>query len=43
MEQVATDDQLRANLIQRGVERNRAFSWDKSAQQFWDVILKFDK
>jgi len=43
MEKIAIDEQLRAKLIQLGEERNRAFSWDKSAQQFWDVILKFCK
>jgi glycosyltransferase involved in cell wall biosynthesis len=43
MEQIATDEQLRAKLIQLGTERNRAFSWDKSAQQFWEVVLKFCK
>jgi glycosyltransferase involved in cell wall biosynthesis len=41
MEQVVTDETLRANLIQRGVERNRAFSWAQSAREFWEVIQKF--
>jgi glycosyltransferase involved in cell wall biosynthesis len=43
METIATDEPLRTKLIQLGAERNRVFSWDKSAQQFWDVILKFCK
>ncbi|MCL2291107.1 MAG: glycosyltransferase family 4 protein [Bacteroidetes bacterium] len=43
MEKIAMDEQLRAKLIQLGKERNRAFSWDKSAQKFWDVIMKFCK
>ena len=43
MKQIATDEQLRVNIIRRGIERNHTFSWDKSAQQFWKVILKFCK
>lgn len=43
MEKIATDETLRTNLIQRGKKRNRAFSWDKSAQEFWEVIQKFCK
>jgi glycosyltransferase involved in cell wall biosynthesis len=38
MEKLATNKELRAKLIQLGTERNRNFSWDKSAQQFWDII-----
>jgi len=41
MEKITTDEQLRAKLIQLGEERHRVFSWDKSAQQFWEVIIKF--
>jgi len=41
MEKVATDEQLRTKLIQLGKERKSAFSWDKSAQQFWNVIQEF--
>jgi len=40
MEQIATDEQLRKKLIQLGEERKRTFSWDKSAQRFWEMILK---
>jgi len=43
MEKMATDEPLRTKLIRLGEERNRAFSWDKSAQRFWGVILKFCK
>jgi len=43
MEKIATDEQLRNKLIQLGIERNRVFSWDKSAQQFWNVIQEFCK
>ena len=40
MEQIATDEQLRAKLIQLGKERKQAFSWDQSAQNFWNIILE---
>jgi len=43
MEKIATDELLRTKLIQLGEERNRAFSWDRSAQQFWNIILEFCK
>jgi len=38
MARIATDAPLRRKLTQLGAERNRAFSWDQSAQQFWTVI-----
>jgi glycosyltransferase involved in cell wall biosynthesis len=41
MAEIASDKQLCAKLIQLGEERNRNFSWDKSAQQFWKIILEF--
>ena len=41
MEIIATDEQLKIKLIQLGKERKNAFSWDKSAQQFWNVIQEF--
>jgi glycosyltransferase involved in cell wall biosynthesis len=41
LEKIATDEILRKKLIQLGAERKSAFSWDKSAQRFWDVIHKF--
>jgi glycosyltransferase involved in cell wall biosynthesis len=43
MEKMATDEPLHKKLIQLGTERNRNFSWDTSAQQFWNVILQFCK
>lgn len=33
MELIATDETLRKNLIQKGVERSRAFSWSQTGQQ----------
>ena len=41
MERIASDEHLRTKLIQLGVERNRIFSWDKSAQQFWNIVNEF--
>jgi glycosyltransferase involved in cell wall biosynthesis len=43
MEKITTNEALRKNLIQLGEERNRIFSWDKSAQLFWNIILEFCK
>ncbi len=31
---------LRADLIQKGLERSKLFSWDKSAENVWNVIAK---
>jgi glycosyltransferase involved in cell wall biosynthesis len=41
MQQLTTNKPLRTKLIQLGKERNQDFSWDKSAQQFWNVITEF--
>jgi len=41
MVKVATDKQLRTKLVQLGKERMCAFSWDNSAQKFWNVIQEF--
>ena len=43
MEKVALDEPLRKKLIQLGTAQNRCFSWDKSAEQFWNIILEFCK
>jgi glycosyltransferase involved in cell wall biosynthesis len=43
MEKMAEDEQLRATFVQRGKERYKIFSWDISAQQFWNVIQEFCK
>ena len=41
MKKMATDEQFCTKLVQLGKERKNAFSWDKSAQQFWNVIQEF--
>lgn len=33
MTRIATDDALRASLIQKGLERQKEFSWDRAAQK----------
>jgi glycosyltransferase involved in cell wall biosynthesis len=39
MMRIASDPQLKAALIERGNERARQFSWEKTAQQFHRVIV----
>ncbi len=34
------DSKLRMELIQKGLERSRLFSWEKSAENVWDVLVK---
>ncbi len=34
------DEKIRRNLIKRGEERSRLFSWDKSAEMMWKSIEK---
>ncbi|MDR0206134.1 MAG: glycosyltransferase family 4 protein [Bacteroidales bacterium] len=41
MDRIISDKQLCEMLLQLGKERNRDFSWDISAQQFWNIILEF--
>jgi glycosyltransferase involved in cell wall biosynthesis len=43
MEKIAEDEQLRARLIELGKKRSQVFSWDISAQHFWNVIQDFCK
>jgi glycosyltransferase involved in cell wall biosynthesis len=37
---VAEDEDLRLDLIQRGLQRAREFSWDRNAEAVWKSILK---
>lgn len=34
---VSTDEKLRQDLIDRGIERATHFSWDKMAVNFWSL------
>jgi len=38
MEKMAINEKLRNHFVQLGIERKKTFSWDKSAQQFWNII-----
>jgi glycosyltransferase involved in cell wall biosynthesis len=40
MSRLATDAALRAELIEKGRARRRAFSWDEAAAQVYDVLKK---
>ena len=39
IEKVLTDENLRADLISKGYENTKRFSWEKSAQKLHDIIL----
>ena len=36
-----TNQELRSNLIEKGLEQAKKFSWEKSAKQILDVLLKY--
>jgi glycosyltransferase involved in cell wall biosynthesis len=38
-----TDKKLREDLINKGIERNKEFSWDKSADKLWKIIKSLEK
>jgi glycosyltransferase involved in cell wall biosynthesis len=40
MKNIAENESLRENLIQKGFQRCKAFSWDVSAQNLWRSIEK---
>lgn len=40
MEKIYSQPQLRQELIAKGFEQNKKFSWDKSAQRLWNSIEK---
>lgn len=40
LKKLAEDDQLRADLVEKGKERLKDFSWDKSAKLLWESIQK---
>lgn len=41
MEQIYLDKVLRESLAQAGLERSKLFSWDKAAEQVWNILLNF--
>lgn len=40
MEKLQSDNSLRKELIEKGIVRAKDFSWEKSADNLWKVILK---
>jgi glycosyltransferase involved in cell wall biosynthesis len=40
MQQIATDDELRNQLIIKGYERSKVFTWDAAAHRLWESIQK---
>jgi hypothetical protein len=43
MIKVWQDENLRNDLIQKGIARKQEFSWEKSADLLWDSIQKVVK
>lgn len=43
MHQLATDETLQADLIQKGLERSKLFSWDKTAKEVYEVLSNYRK
>lgn len=43
MNQLASDEKLQANLIQKGMERSQQFSWDKTATGVYTVLSRYSK
>jgi glycosyltransferase involved in cell wall biosynthesis len=41
--EIEANAQLRNELIQKGLERSRLFSWDEAAKKVWEVILSVDE
>lgn len=40
MTKISTNETLRAELIEKGRERRKIFSWDNTATRLWDCIMK---
>ncbi len=40
MTQISTNEALRDELIQKGRERSKIFSWDNTAERLWECIMK---
>lgn len=43
MNELITDETLQADLIQKGLERSKLFSWDKTAKEVYDVLSSYRK
>jgi glycosyltransferase involved in cell wall biosynthesis len=42
MRQVLTDSELRDNMIEKGLEQSKRFSWEKAAEQTLEVYNKME-
>ena len=42
MKEVLENDNLRSNLINKGYDRVKLFSWEKSAMKIMEVIKKYE-
>ena len=40
LELLATNDELKRSLSEKGLARSREFSWDIAAREVWDVLVK---
>jgi len=40
MRQVLTNSELRANMVKRGLEQAKKFSWEKTAEQTQEIYNK---
>lgn len=40
---IANDDKLKSELSIKGLERSKSFSWDKSAQKVWEILMDVKK
>jgi len=38
---IETDTQLREKLIAKGLERQKAFSWNSSAEKLWEIVSNY--
>lgn len=43
MAQMANDESIRAQLIEKGRERGKLFTWDRTAELLWESLIKASK
>lgn len=36
---IANDEELKSELVRKGLERSQLFSWDESAEKVWEVLM----
>jgi len=37
--EIANNESLKSELIAKGLERSKLFSWDRSAQKVWEILM----